>query len=167
MIDAGRRPWPPRRADLPATPTPLHANTVDAHRLLHLAADERAVQGELKEALLAAYFVEAENVGDHDVLSHGRRRGRSRRGRRRRGARRATSTPTTSQADIAPGPAYGATGVPFFVVDRRYGVSGAQPAETFSQVLDRAWADSHPALEMVGGDADACGPTAARSEPRG
>ncbi len=41
-----------------------------AHRLLHLAADEggSSRQGELKEALLAAYFLRGENVGDHDVL---------------------------------------------------------------------------------------------------
>ena len=39
-----------------------------------------------------------------------------------------------------------------------YGVSGAQPAEVFSQVLDQAWTASHPVLQMAGGDADACGP---------
>ena len=59
-------------------------------------------------------------------------------------------------ADIAQARAYGATGVPFFVVDQKYGVSGAQPAEVFSQLLERAWAAS-PA-SVVGGDAEACGP---------
>ena len=53
--------------------------------------------------------------------------------------------------------AFGAGGVPFFVVDRTYGVSGAQPVEVFTQVLERAWADAHPVLEMVPGG-DACGP---------
>ena len=53
--------------------------------------------------------------------------------------------------------AYGATGVPFFVVDQKYGVSGAQPVEAFTQVLERAWADSHPVIEMVGGGEE-CGP---------
>jgi predicted DsbA family dithiol-disulfide isomerase len=50
--------------------------------------------------------------------------------------------------------------VPFFVVDRKLGVSGAQPAEVFAQVLDRAWAEAHPSLEHVGGpeSTDACGP---------
>src|SRR5258708_20643148 len=38
----------------------------------------------------------------------------------------------------------GINGVPFFVVDRRYGVSGAQPAAVLLQVLDRAWAETHP-----------------------
>ncbi|MEO3830315.1 DsbA family protein [Actinomadura sp. B10D3] len=50
----------------------------------------------------------------------------------------------------------GATGVPFFVIDRRYGVSGAQPAETFTQVLDQAWADANPAPIMIGDDTGAC-----------
>jgi predicted DsbA family dithiol-disulfide isomerase len=62
-------------------------------------------------------------------------------------------------ADIAQARAYGATGVPFFVVDQKYGVSGAQPAEVFSQLLDQAWTESHPQIQLVGGpDADACGP---------
>jgi hypothetical protein len=47
-------------------------------------------------------------------------------------------------------------------VDQKYGVSGAQPAETFSQVLAQAWTESHPVLQTVGGDAGteagACGP---------
>ena len=62
---------------------------------------------------------------------------------------RSTSTPCTQ--DIAQARAYGATGVPFFVVDQKYGVSGAQPTEVFSQLLERAWAERQPALEVVGG----------------
>jgi predicted DsbA family dithiol-disulfide isomerase len=62
-------------------------------------------------------------------------------------------------ADAAQATAYGATGVPFYVIDRKYGVSGAQPAEVFGQVLERAWAEAHPLVQVVGGDdADACGP---------
>jgi hypothetical protein len=50
--------------------------------------------------------------------------------------------------------------VQFFVIDRTYGVSGAQPSEMFSQVLERAWAEAHPVLDLVGGGLsdDACGP---------
>jgi hypothetical protein len=54
--------------------------------------------------------------------------------------------------------------VPFFVVDRRYGVSGAQPAEQLLAVLERAWSERQP-LTMVGvpaaggaADGEACGP---------
>jgi predicted DsbA family dithiol-disulfide isomerase len=43
----------------------------------------------------------------------------------------------------------GINGVPFFVVDRRYGVSGAQPADVLLQVLDRAWAETHPTLLLT------------------
>ena len=62
-------------------------------------------------------------------------------------------------ADVDRAQAFGATGVPFFVVDNAYGISGAQPAEMFTQTLERAWSDSHPSLQMVDGAADqACGP---------
>jgi predicted DsbA family dithiol-disulfide isomerase len=62
------------------------------------------------------------------------------------------------EADVDQAAAYGASGVPFYVVDRKYGVSGAQPVEVFSQVLEKAWSDAHPVLETVGGGEDACGP---------
>ena len=63
------------------------------------------------------------------------------------------------RADEAEAQAIGIRGVPFFVVDRRYGVSGAQPAEQLLAVLERAWAESQP-LTLVGGpDGEgACGP---------
>jgi predicted DsbA family dithiol-disulfide isomerase len=134
-----------------------HARTVTAHRLLHLAAHE-GLQGELKEALLATYFVRGENIGDPDVLRKvavdtGLDAGRVDE------VLGSEEYLDDVHADIAQARAYGATGVPFFVVDERYGVSGAQPTEVFSQLLERAWADGHPAIELVGaGDADACGP---------
>jgi predicted DsbA family dithiol-disulfide isomerase len=134
------------------------ANTVDAHRLLHLALHEGGpeTQGRLKEALLAAYFTEARNVADHATL------------------REAATTvgldtlrvdevlagveyAADVQADIDRAQGYGASGVPFFVIDGRYGVSGAQPADVFRQVLDRAWAEREPSLQLVGGE-DVCGP---------
>jgi hypothetical protein len=51
--------------------------------------------------------------------------------------------------------AFGATGVPFFVFDRKYAVSGAQETAVFSQVLDTAWAEAQP-LTVVGDDAALC-----------
>jgi predicted DsbA family dithiol-disulfide isomerase len=64
------------------------------------------------------------------------------------------------RADVDQARAFGASGVPFFVVDRKYAVSGAQPTEVFTQVLDRAWAESHPQLTVLGEGAhgDVCGP---------
>lgn len=137
----------------------VHTNTVDAHRLLHLAleAGGPARQRDLKEALLAAYFLEAENVGDHDVLA----RVAVEAGLEEARVREVLASQEYADAvaaDVAQARAYGATGVPFFVVDSRYGVSGAQPVEVFTQVLERAWEERRPALDLVGSDADACGP---------
>jgi len=137
------------------------ASTVDAHRLLHLAHAEGGprVQGELKERLLAAYFTAGRNPADPDLLTEaGLAVGLP--------ADRVAAVLASDEyaddvaADAAQAAAFGATGVPFYVVDRKYGVSGAQPAEVFTQVLERAWAESQPLVQVVGGadDAEACGP---------
>jgi predicted DsbA family dithiol-disulfide isomerase len=141
----------------------VHTNTVDAHRVLHLALETGgpALQRELKEALLSAYFEQARNVGDHEVLTEiavavGLDEARVRE------VLAGTDYTDAVEADVAQARAYGATGVPFFVIDQKYGVSGAQPTELFAQVLDQAWSASHPVLQMAGGDAAqdaaACGP---------
>jgi predicted DsbA family dithiol-disulfide isomerase len=137
----------------------LRVGTVDAHRLLHLALETGGpeLQGRLKEALLSAYFVETENVADHDTL----RRiatGVGLDADRVAGVLGSDEFADAVEADIRQAAAFGATGVPFFVIDRKYGVSGAQPTEVFTQVLERAWADAHPQLDMVGATDDACGP---------
>ncbi|MFL5517189.1 MAG: DsbA family oxidoreductase, partial [Gemmatimonadales bacterium] len=121
----------------------VHTNTVDAHRLLHLALETGGptLQGELVDALLAAYFQRAEDVGDHEVL----RTVAAAAGLdelRVKGVLASDEYADAVAADVAQARAYGATGVPFFVLDQRYGVSGAQPAEVFDQVLQQAWADA-------------------------
>jgi len=137
----------------------LRGNTVDAHRLLHLARDEHGphVQVTLKEALLAAYFTRVEDVADTAVLGTI--------------ATDAGLDPArvdqvlagdefadAVREDVAQARALGATGVPFFVVDRRYGVAGAQPVEVLQEVLEKAWADTHQSVALVGADGDVCGP---------
>ena len=54
--------------------------------------------------------------------------------------------------------ALGIRGVPFFVVDRTYGVSGAQPADVLLGVPERAWVERAPLISVDGGAASACGP---------
>jgi len=134
------------------------ANTVDAHRVLHLALEQGgpALQGAVKEALLAAYFTDARNVADHAELRD-IAVGAGVDPERVDAVLASTEYRDEVYADIEQAQAFGAGGVPFFVIDRKYGVSGAQPAETLRQVLDQAWADAHPVLEVVGGG-DACGP---------
>jgi predicted DsbA family dithiol-disulfide isomerase len=136
----------------------LHLNTVDAHRLIHLAHRQGGndLQGRVKEALLHAYFTEARDVADHAEL--------------REVAVAAGLDPSRVEevlgsrefendvhADVEQAQAYGASGVPFFVVDEKYGVSGAQPKEVFSQVLERAWSESHPRIEVLA-TGEECGP---------
>lgn len=115
----------------------VHARTLTAHRLLHLAKAEGR-QHELLEELLAAYFTRGESLGDHDVL-------------RRAAAAAALDAERVDAvlgsqefrddvlADVAQARAYGSSGVPFFVVDGRFGISGAQPTELFEQALAEAW----------------------------
>jgi predicted DsbA family dithiol-disulfide isomerase len=127
-------------------------NTVDAHRLLHLAA-ERGVQDAVKERLLAAYLVDGERIGDPDTLA----RVVARAGLDEAEARAVLASDRyldAVRADEARARAYGISGVPFFVVDGAYGVSGAQPADVLLHALRTAWSAAQP-LQMVtpaGGD---------------
>ena len=132
-------------------------NTFDAHRLLHLARD-RGLQLELKERLLLATFTEGEPVADRDALV----RLAAEVGLDADEARRVLDSDAYADAvrgDERQAAAYGITGVPFFVVDAKYGVSGAQPAAVQLEVLQRAYGESTP-LTLVqptaGTDAAAC-----------
>ncbi|MGB3186884.1 MAG: DsbA family oxidoreductase [Ornithinimicrobium sp.] len=151
-------------------------NTVDAHRLLHLAAemaqeddgepgDESAanVQDRLKERLLKAYFTQGLDVCDHAMLLDlavevGLTKSRVEE------VLASTAYQREVAQDQAQAQAYGATGVPFTVIDQQYGVSGAQPVEVFVDTLDRAIADRAPQLltmsppETAAGEATQCGP---------
>ncbi len=122
-------------------------NTFDAHRLLHFAA-ENGHQHELKERLFSAYLSEGEAIGDIETLV----RMAKDVGLDVAEARAVLDSDRYAdavRADEAEAAAIGVTGVPFFVVDRRYGISGAQPADLLRQVLHRAWAESAP-LTLVG-----------------
>jgi predicted DsbA family dithiol-disulfide isomerase len=130
----------------------VSGNTLLAHELLHLAA-ERGVRNELKERLLRAYFEEGRPVFDVDSLvpfagEVGLDEAEVREALADRRFRPAV------REDGATAQALGATGVPFFVVDRKYGAAGAQPAELLLQLLERAWADANPLITVP--PADGC-----------
>jgi predicted DsbA family dithiol-disulfide isomerase len=114
-------------------------NTFDAHRLLHLAA-ERGVQDAVKERLFRGYFTEGEPIADHATLV----RLGSEAGLDADEAREVLGSDRYAdavRADQRQARAFGITAVPFFVVDRKYGVAGAQPPDALLQVLETAWAD--------------------------
>jgi predicted DsbA family dithiol-disulfide isomerase len=131
-------------------------NTFDAHRLLHLAAD-KGVQNAMKERLMRAYMTEGEAVGDRDTLA----RLAADVGLDAEEVRATLATDRYAaevRADEQNAREIGITGVPFFAVAERYGVSGAQPAEVLREVLDKAWealADEAPATPAEGA---VCGP---------
>jgi predicted DsbA family dithiol-disulfide isomerase len=136
----------------------VSANTFEAHQVIHLAA-ARGLQDQVKERLLRGYFTEGEAVGDRAVLV----RLAAEAGLDAAEVEKALEEQehaTAVRADDAEAGALGISGVPFFVIDRKYGVSGAQPADQLLQVLERAWNESHPSLTMVGADGtdDSCGP---------
>jgi predicted DsbA family dithiol-disulfide isomerase len=115
-------------------------NTRDAHRLLHLAK-AHGLQAELAERLHRAYFTDQGSVFDHSSLSDLA----AGVGLDRDEALRVLSGDEYSDAvdaDEAMARSLGVTGVPFFAIDRRYGISGAQPAEIITATLDRSWSDS-------------------------
>jgi predicted DsbA family dithiol-disulfide isomerase len=115
-------------------------NTRDAHRLIQLAKD-RGRQDAMVERLHKAYFSEQDSVFDHEALTRlavdaGLDREEV------AGVLAGDSYDDHVDTDEAMAQALGATGVPLFVIDRKYGISGAQPAETITQVLQRAWSEA-------------------------
>ncbi|MEU7342151.1 DsbA family oxidoreductase [Streptomyces sp. NPDC007074] len=137
-----------------------HGNTFDMHRLLHLAK-EQGRQDELIGLLYRANFAEERTVFDDDerlvelaVAA----------GLDADAARGVLADPSAYaddvRADEREAAELGANGVPFFVLDRKYGVSGAQPAEVFTQALTQAWGERPPVrlIQQGSADAETCGP---------
>ena len=111
-------------------------NTLDAHRLLHLAAD-RGRQDAVLERFYRAYFTEGRSLFDDDSLTAlSAEAGLDEQDVRQVLAGDAYAAAVA--ADIREAQALGASGVPFFVFDNRFGVSGAQGTDVFAQVLARA-----------------------------
>jgi len=122
-------------------------NTFDAHRLLHLAK-KRGVQNELEDRLFASTFTEGRAIGDVDTLVE--LAGEA--GLDVDEAREVLVSDAFAddvRADEQEAAEIGVRGVPFFVFDRKYGVSGAQPAKAFAEVLQRVWREANP-IEVLG-----------------
>ena len=115
-------------------------NTRDAHRVIQLAKD-RGLQEAVVERLHKAYFTDQDSVFDHEALTRlAVEAGLD--GDEVASVLSGNAYSEHVDTDEAMARALGATGVPLFVIDRKYGVSGAQPADTISGVLERAWAES-------------------------
>lgn len=116
-----------------------HTNTVKAHELLHFAK-ERDRQHEMAERLMSAYFTEGRHVGRvDDLVALAAEVGLD--ADAARDALESHRYLSDVRADQAQAQAYGIQGVPFFVIDGRYGVSGAQPPEAFAQIARQVWSE--------------------------
>jgi len=115
-----------------------HTNTVKAHELLH-HAKQQGRQHDMEERLMSAYFTEGRHVGRvEDLADLAAEVGLDREAALE--ALRSERHLADVRADQAQAQAYGIQGVPFFVIDGQYGVSGAQPPEAFAGVLRELWA---------------------------
>ena len=114
-----------------------HTNTRKAHEILHLAK-AAGVQRQFADRLFAAYFGQGRHLGrDEELADLAAEVGLDREEvliALEEGTFAAAVT-----ADIEQARAYGITGVPFFVLDGRYGISGAQSPETFTSALEQVY----------------------------
>ncbi len=144
------------RYDFPRT---LAFNTFDAHRLLHLAreAGGAPLVEATMEALFSAHFEQGVDLGaDGGLVAIAAQAGFGEHGwsdERVASALAGDAAADAVREDLATARALGVTGVPFFVVDRRYAVSGAQPAEVFAQLLDAGWREANPLGAAPAGEA--------------
>ena len=132
------------------------ANSFTAHRLIHLAA-VHGVQDAAKERLLSDHFEHGEDIGSQEYLT-------ALGGDLGLDAEDVAELFSTDKyandvrSDFEEARALGISGVPFFVIDRKFGLSGAQPAETFTAALNQAWQETHPLVLVNTADGDSCGP---------
>jgi predicted DsbA family dithiol-disulfide isomerase len=134
----------------------IPANSFNAHRLLHFAK-EFGKQDETEEALFKAYFTDGKNIDDAATLAE-------------IAASVGLNTAALAEAmgseayfqdvvmDVQEAQNIGVRGVPFFVFNRKYGVSGAQDANTFLEVLEKSygeWQQASAPLDVIEGDS--CG----------
>ncbi|MGE5702921.1 MAG: DsbA family oxidoreductase, partial [Clostridia bacterium] len=127
-------------------------NTFDAHRLTHYAND-KGKAAQVTERLLKAYFIDSLHLGDHQVLA-------------KLAAEAGLDEAETLamlksdqyseqvRQDQAKGAQLGIKGVPFFVFDSKYAVSGAQPSNVFGDILNKVWEETkgQPVLQVLNQD---------------
>lgn len=115
-------------------------NTFDAHRLLHMAFAEGKGEA-MMESLFHAHFRDGLDVADHEILvERARTVGLEESSVRAMLAGQDFAAAVRADEELAQ--TFGLGGVPAFVIDRKYLVSGAQAAETFAQAMEKALQDS-------------------------
>lgn len=119
----------------------IQTNTFDAHRLAHFAASKGKL-AEMTERLLKAHFTDTLHIGRHDTLADLA----AEIGLDRDEAHRVLEDGGYAddvRADEQEARQLGVSGVPFFVINRKYAISGAQPSDVFLDALQKAWDEDH------------------------
>ncbi|WP_114820151.1 DsbA family oxidoreductase [Chryseobacterium sp. KLBC 52] len=133
----------------------LITNTFSAHKLLHLAKKHNK-SNEMEEALFIAHFIDGKNVGDTEVLVALAES----LGIDKEEARQAITTDQLDDEvnqDIQEARNNGISGVPFFVLNGKYAVSGAQPAEVFENALQQTYKETvSPFKDLSGENGASC-----------
>ncbi|WP_431028251.1 DsbA family oxidoreductase [Lysinibacillus sp. LZ02] len=132
------------------------ANTTAAHRLAKLAI-EQGKEEVYNERLMKAYFLEGEAIGRHDVLKQLAKEV----GLEMDAVEQVLTSNQYEEAveqDIHEAQQIGVRGVPFFVVNNKYGISGAQPQPLFEQTIEQAASEAglKKSIQIVGENGPAC-----------
>jgi predicted DsbA family dithiol-disulfide isomerase len=139
-------------------------NTFDAHRLIWLA-DQQGRQTEVVDALFQAYFVGGKNVGDRAVLANLAASAGLDADEVRRFLDSDEGIAEVEEEESV-GRSLGIDGVPFFLLEGKYGVSGAQPAEVLVDVIQQVVALEHPnEVTMVAAGVGASGEACSLEDP--
>lgn len=136
----------------------LNQNTLDAHRLMKLA-EEQSLDAELGERLMKAYFIEGQAIAQHDVLLALATEVGLAEADVRDVLQDSTRYVEAVEYDKEVAQQLQVRGVPFFVLDNKYGIAGAQPQELFNDTLRKVAAEAgvRPRLQQVGDNANICG----------
>ena len=111
-------------------------NTFDAHRLVHLGR-ERRIQDNVIERLFRAHFTEQRSIfAPASLVALAADAGLD--AEEARTALAGDAYAEGVEADLRDARGFGVSGVPFYIIDRRYAISGAQPPELFAQAVERA-----------------------------
>ena len=135
------------------------ANTFNAHRFAHFAK-EKGKQHEAEEILFRSYFSDGKNVDDYlTLIELGKEIGLD--VKELKGALKDGKFTKDVQRDIYESHQIGVRGVPFFVFNRKYAVSGAQASETFFEVLQKSfdeWQKENPKAKLEVIEGQVCSP---------
>lgn len=133
------------------------ANSLDAHRLLHLAKS-KGLSDIGEETLFKAHFTDGLDVGDKEVLlSLGKQMGLDEDAVQQ--VLKSNQFAFEVNQDIQEAANIGVQGVPFFVFNRKYGISGAQPVEAFKETIEKAlseWKKDHPSIKLEVSEGNSC-----------